>query len=155
MIINKNVFHLAPTCNVQCQNGGSCFLTPWNQPKCRCPTSYSGERCEINKCRDYCQNGGTCSPSRTGTHPQTLCHFLHIYLYSYIINTICFLFSGAPTCRCQTGFTGSRCEQHTCNNYCQNEGTCTVSQGNQPTCRCPKGFLGDQCQYREFDSLSL
>uniref|UniRef100_A0A673JVW3 Low-density lipoprotein receptor-related protein 1-like n=1 Tax=Sinocyclocheilus rhinocerous TaxID=307959 RepID=A0A673JVW3_9TELE len=108
-----------PTCNVQCQNGGSCFLNAWNQPKCRCPTSYSGERCEINQCRDYCQNGGTCSPSRTG----------------------------APTCRCQTGFTGPKCNLHVCNNYCQNGGNCTVNQGNQPTCRCPKGFLGDQCQY--------
>ncbi|XP_016109861.1 low-density lipoprotein receptor-related protein 1-like [Sinocyclocheilus grahami] len=108
-----------PTCNVQCQNGGSCFLNAWNQPKCRCPTSYSGQRCEINQCRDYCQNGGTCSPSRTG----------------------------APTCRCQTSFTGPKCNLHVCNNYCQNGGNCTVNQGNQPTCHCPKGFLGDQCQY--------
>lgn len=91
----------------------------------------------------------------TRRHCAIVARALHIYLYSYISNTVCFLSSGAPTCRCQTGFTGSRCEQHTCNNYCQNEGTCTVSQGNQPTCRCPKGFLGDQCQYREFDSLSL
>lgn len=82
-----------------------------------------------------------------------LCTFISIATSATL--SVCFLSSGAPTCRCQTGFTGSRCEQQTCNNYCQNEGTCTVSQGNQPTCRCPKGFLGDQCQYREFDSLSL
>uniref|UniRef100_A0A671QVX5 Low density lipoprotein receptor-related protein 1Ab n=1 Tax=Sinocyclocheilus anshuiensis TaxID=1608454 RepID=A0A671QVX5_9TELE len=108
-----------------CQNGGSCFLNAWNQPKCRCPTSYSGERCEINQCRDYCQNGGTCSPSRTG----------------------------APTCRCQTGFTGPKCNLHVCNNYCHNGGNCTVNQGNQPTCRCPKGFLGDQCQYSQCEDF--
>uniref|UniRef100_A0A671R237 Low-density lipoprotein receptor-related protein 1-like n=1 Tax=Sinocyclocheilus anshuiensis TaxID=1608454 RepID=A0A671R237_9TELE len=131
----------SPTCNVQCQNGGSCFLNAWNQPKCRCPTSYSGERCEINQCRDYCQNGGTCSPSRTGTH-----NHRHIVPF-YISNTFCFVSSGAPTCRCQTGFTGPKCNLHVCNNYCQNGGNCTVNQGNQPTCRCPKGFLGDQCQY--------
>uniref|UniRef100_A0A9J8BFY3 Low density lipoprotein receptor-related protein 1Ab n=1 Tax=Cyprinus carpio carpio TaxID=630221 RepID=A0A9J8BFY3_CYPCA len=118
-------FLLAPTCNVQCQNGGSCFVNAWNQPKCRCPTSYSGERCEINQCKDYCQNGGTCSPSRTG----------------------------APTCRCQTGFTGPKCNLHVCNNYCQNGGNCTVNQGNQPTCRCPKGFLGDQCQYSQCEDF--
>uniref|UniRef100_A0A9J8C7Z3 Low density lipoprotein receptor-related protein 1Ab n=2 Tax=Cyprinus carpio carpio TaxID=630221 RepID=A0A9J8C7Z3_CYPCA len=116
---------LTPTCNVQCQNGGSCFVNAWNQPKCRCPTSYSGERCEINQCKDYCQNGGTCSPSRTG----------------------------APTCRCQTGFTGPKCNLHVCNNYCQNGGNCTVNQGNQPTCRCPKGFLGDQCQYSQCEDF--
>uniref|UniRef100_A0A8C2HXH6 Low-density lipoprotein receptor-related protein 1-like n=1 Tax=Cyprinus carpio TaxID=7962 RepID=A0A8C2HXH6_CYPCA len=116
---------LTPTCNVQCQNGGSCFVNAWNQPKCRCPTSYSGERCEINQCKDYCQNGGTCSPSRTG----------------------------APTCRCQTGFTGPKCNLHVCNNYCQNGGNCTVNQGNQPTCRCPKAFLGDQCQYSQCEDF--
>uniref|UniRef100_A0A672L380 LDL receptor related protein 1 n=1 Tax=Sinocyclocheilus grahami TaxID=75366 RepID=A0A672L380_SINGR len=114
-----------PTCNVQCQNGGSCFLNAWNQPKCRCPTSYSGERCKINQCRDYCQNSGTCSPSRTG----------------------------APTCRCQTGFTGPKCNLHVCNNYCHNGGNCTVNQGNQPTCHCPKGFLGDQCQYSQCEDF--
>ncbi|KAI7794159.1 putative prolow-density lipoprotein receptor-related protein 1 [Triplophysa rosa] len=111
-----------PSCNIQCQNGGTCDLNSWNQAKCRCPTSYSGERCEINRCRYYCLNGGTCSPSHR---------------------------TGAPTCRCQPGFTGSRCDLHTCQNYCQNGGNCTVNQGNQPTCRCPEGFLGDQCQYSE------
>ncbi len=66
----------------------------------------------------------------------------------------CFFSSGAPTCRCQTGFTGPKCNLYVCNNYCQNGGNCTVNQGNQPTCRCPKGFLGDQCQYSEFSYLS-
>uniref|UniRef100_A0A672L029 LDL receptor related protein 1 n=1 Tax=Sinocyclocheilus grahami TaxID=75366 RepID=A0A672L029_SINGR len=142
-----------PTCNVQCQNGGSCFLNAWNQPKCRCPTSYSGERCKINQCRDYCQNSGTCSPSRTGTHTHRhivpswpgLCIFISIQgsyaaarcdtrlslafrdsCYRYISNTFGFLSSGAPTCRCQTGFTGPKCNLHVCNNYCHNGGNCTL-----------------------------
>uniref|UniRef100_A0A8C1L2N1 Low density lipoprotein receptor-related protein 1Ab n=1 Tax=Cyprinus carpio TaxID=7962 RepID=A0A8C1L2N1_CYPCA len=132
----------SPTCNVQCQNGGSCFVNAWNQPKCRCPTSYSGERCEINQCKDYCQNGGTCSPSRTGTHT-------HRHIVPSWPGLCTFISIGAPTCRCQTGFTGPKCNLHVCNNYCQNGGNCTVNQGNQPTCRCPKGFLGDQCQYKD------
>ncbi|XP_005162276.1 low-density lipoprotein receptor-related protein 1 isoform X2 [Danio rerio] len=118
-------FPFSPTCDLQCQNGGSCYLNPLKNPKCRCPTSYRGERCEINQCRDYCQNRGTCSPSRTG----------------------------APTCRCQTGFTGPRCNLYICENYCQNGGNCAVSLGNQPTCRCPPGFLGDQCQYRQCEDF--
>uniref|UniRef100_A0A8C2HX74 Low-density lipoprotein receptor-related protein 1-like n=1 Tax=Cyprinus carpio TaxID=7962 RepID=A0A8C2HX74_CYPCA len=132
----------SPTCNVQCQNGGSCFVNAWNQPKCRCPTSYSGERCEINQCKDYCQNGGTCSPSRTGTHS-------HRHIVPSWPGLCTFISIGAPTCRCQTGFTGPKCNLHVCNNYCQNGGNCTVNQGNQPTCRCPKAFLGDQCQYKD------
>lgn len=57
--------------------------------------------------------------------------------------------TGSPTCRCLTGFTGPNCNQHTCSNYCNNGGKCTVSSGNQPTCQCSHDFLGDQCQYSE------
>ncbi|XP_028824867.1 low-density lipoprotein receptor-related protein 1-like isoform X2 [Denticeps clupeoides] len=113
------------TCNIQCQNGGSCFLNELKQPKCRCQQSYSGERCEVNQCRDYCKNGGICSPSPTG----------------------------APTCRCLTGFTGPTCSLHTCRNYCQNGGNCTVNTGNQPTCRCPPDHVGDMCQYSKCESF--
>lgn len=53
-------------CEIQCQNGGSCFLNARQVAKCRCQPSYTGERCEINQCRDYCKNGGTCTASHTG-----------------------------------------------------------------------------------------
>ncbi|XP_069042806.1 low-density lipoprotein receptor-related protein 1 isoform X2 [Lepisosteus oculatus] len=115
------------TCNIQCLNGGSCFLNARKQAKCRCQPNYSGDKCEINQCRDYCQNGGTCTASPTGI----------------------------PTCRCPTGFTGPSCNQHTCKDYCQNNGNCTVNQGNQPTCRCPSDFLGDKCQYRKCEGYCL
>uniref|UniRef100_A0A8C7TIE2 EGF-like domain-containing protein n=1 Tax=Oncorhynchus mykiss TaxID=8022 RepID=A0A8C7TIE2_ONCMY len=115
------------TCNVQCLNGGSCFLNARKQPKCRCQPNFGGDKCEVDQCRDYCQNGGTCTASPTGS----------------------------PTCRCLTGFTGPNCNLQTCKNYCQNEGNCTVSAGNQPTCRCPADFLGDQCQYRSCEGHCL
>lgn len=54
-----------------------------------------------------------------------------------------------PTCRCPTGFTGPRCNQQVCTDYCQHNGSCTVNQGNQPSCRCLPTFIGDRCQYRE------
>lgn len=59
------------------------------------------------------------------------------------------LSTGVPTCRCPTGFTGSKCTQQVCAGYCTNNSTCTVNQGNQPQCRCLPGFLGDRCQFRE------
>ncbi|XP_028437900.1 low-density lipoprotein receptor-related protein 1 isoform X2 [Perca flavescens] len=106
-------------CDIPCQNGGSCFLNARQVAKCRCQPSYTGERCEINQCRDYCKNGGKCSASKTG----------------------------APTCRCPKGFTGPNCNRNTCQDYCLNGGNCSVNMGNQPTCSCPPEYRGDQCQY--------
>uniref|UniRef100_A0A674BVS5 LDL receptor related protein 1 n=1 Tax=Salmo trutta TaxID=8032 RepID=A0A674BVS5_SALTR len=108
-------------CTVQCLNGGNCFLNTRQRAKCQCQPSFTGERCEVNQCRDYCKNGGACTASVVG----------------------------APTCRCLKGFTGPQCKLHTCQDHCHNGGNCTVSQGNQPTCRCPPEYLGDQCQYSE------
>ncbi|XP_030279710.1 low-density lipoprotein receptor-related protein 1-like isoform X1 [Sparus aurata] len=112
-------------CEIQCQNGGSCFLNARQVAKCRCQPSYTGERCEINQCRDYCKNGGTCTASHTG----------------------------APTCRCPKGFTGPNCGRHTCQDYCLNGGNCTVNMGNQPTCSCPDEYKGDQCQYSKCEGF--
>ncbi|XP_072597864.1 prolow-density lipoprotein receptor-related protein 1 isoform X2 [Vulpes vulpes] len=109
------------TCNLQCFNGGSCFLNARRQPKCRCQPRYTGDKCELDQCWEYCRNGGTCAASP----------------------------SGMPTCRCPTGFTGPKCTQQVCAGYCANNSTCTVNQGNQPQCRCLPGFLGDRCQYRQ------
>lgn len=60
-------------CDIQCQNGGSCFLNAHQVAKCRCQPSYTGERCEINQCRDYCKNGGTCAASHTGKPGPSTC----------------------------------------------------------------------------------
>nr|XP_026654670.1 low-density lipoprotein receptor-related protein 1 [Zonotrichia albicollis] len=109
------------TCDLECLNGGSCFLNARKQAKCRCQPHYSGDRCQINQCSGFCQNGGTCAASP----------------------------SGMPTCRCPTGFTGPRCNQQVCSGYCQHNGSCSVNQGNQPSCRCPPSFIGDRCQYRQ------
>ncbi|XP_075055508.1 prolow-density lipoprotein receptor-related protein 1 [Mixophyes fleayi] len=110
------------TCNLECLNGGQCFLNARKQPKCRCSPSYDGERCEIDQCKDYCKNGGNCAPSHTGS----------------------------PTCRCATGFTGPTCLQQVCTpDYCENNATCSVNMGNQPNCRCLADYIGDKCQYRK------
>lgn len=65
-------------CDIQCLNGGSCFLNARQVAKCRCQPSYMGDRCEINQCRDYCKNGGTCTASHAGkdtTGSKGVAHF--------------------------------------------------------------------------------
>ena len=54
------------TCNLQCFNGGSCFLNARRQPKCRCQPRYTGDKCELDQCWEYCRNGGTCAASPSG-----------------------------------------------------------------------------------------
>lgn len=75
-------------CDLQCLHGGSCFLNARQVAKCRCQPSYTGERCEINQCRDYCKNGGTCTASHTGessTCPQkdSQSHFLKVFVHQH------------------------------------------------------------------------
>lgn len=55
------------TCNLQCFNGGSCFLNARRQPKCRCQPRYTGDKCELDQCWEHCRNGGTCAASPSGT----------------------------------------------------------------------------------------
>lgn len=61
---------------------GTCKQTSLNIPVCHCPTSFTGERCEIGKCHNFCLNGGSCN--------MTLLD--------------------APLCKCPDGYGGSRCE---------------------------------------------
>uniref|UniRef100_A0A8C8LYL0 EGF-like domain-containing protein n=1 Tax=Oncorhynchus tshawytscha TaxID=74940 RepID=A0A8C8LYL0_ONCTS len=107
----------------QC-NGGRCITNEKGELRCYCWPNFSGERCEVDHCKDYCQNGGTCSGSSIGK----------------------------PTCRCAVGFTGPVCERKVCDNYCLNGGTCDVSRGNQPVCRCMAEYTGERCLHRESDT---
>lgn len=135
------------TCDLVCLNGGSCFLNARKQAKCRCQPRYNGEKCQINQCWDYCQNGGMCAASPSG---EGCCGGRAGPGWTgQGSGALTALFSGMPTCRCPTGFTGPRCNQQVCTDYCLNNGSCTVNQGNQPNCRCLPSFIGDRCQYRE------
>ncbi|KAJ8713644.1 hypothetical protein PYW07_014014 [Mythimna separata] len=73
-----------PTFSI-CQNyclEGDCSVNAEGQPTCRCKTSYSGKRCEVNTCQSYCLNGGVCSVNE----------------------------QDQPACRCSKDYDGSRCE---------------------------------------------
>ncbi|CAL8401596.1 unnamed protein product [Arctogadus glacialis] len=163
-------------CAVHCLHGGSCFLNARRQPKCHCQPNYGGERCEVDQCRDYCLNGGTCAPSPSALppfpaspqsspfplplppFPSPLRPFSPLSFRSptYPLRSLpppcpLFLVPSAPRCSSCV----PRCDLHTCQNYCQNRGNCTVTPGNQPTCLCPPGVLGDQCQYTACEGRCL
>ncbi|KAJ8716863.1 hypothetical protein PYW07_003490 [Mythimna separata] len=52
---------------------------------------------------------------------------------------------GQSLCECYTGYTGVRCEESFCNNYCL-EGACSFTEEGLPVCRCGVGFTGYRCE---------
>uniref|UniRef100_A0A663N6E5 Prolow-density lipoprotein receptor-related protein 1 n=1 Tax=Athene cunicularia TaxID=194338 RepID=A0A663N6E5_ATHCN len=137
------------TCDLVCLNGGSCFLNARKQAKCRCQPRYNGEKCQIDQCWDYCQNGGTCaaSPSGEAAGPSWGWGLVPGRRTDRGGASRCRLSpAGMPTCRCPTGFTGPRCNQQVCTDYCLNNGSCTMTASGAKQCRCPPQFEGAQCQ---------
>lgn len=43
-------------------------------------------------------------------------------------------------CRCDTGWTGARCDQKTCDDRCHDHGQC-----KNGTCVCVQGWMGTHC----------
>ncbi|CAH0398861.1 unnamed protein product [Chilo suppressalis] len=52
---------------------------------------------------------------------------------------------GKLECKCSPGYTGERCEESVCHNFCF-QGDCTLSSKGEPTCRCKNGFSGPRCE---------
>lgn len=68
---------------------------------------------------------------------------------------ICKILQGqGPKCICPPAFTGSRCEQYRCSQYCKNHGMCYIdihaikSPDVQPPlrCNCPPQWTGERCE---------
>ncbi|CAB4065537.1 unnamed protein product [Lepeophtheirus salmonis] len=54
-----------------------------------------------------------------------------------------------PICHCQFGYSGSRCQNDLCHNYCLNKGICRFPTSNKgkPICQCIGEFNGARCQF--------
>ena len=52
---------------------------------------------------------------------------------------------GVPQCVCSPGFSGKKCENDMCLDFCLNGGTCLRS-GKKLTCSCPLGYTGKRCE---------
>ncbi len=97
---------------------------------CLCDHGYVGESCDIpllslDLCDSKpCSNNSDCTSSHSGF-----------------------------TCTCQTGFTGTTCNQIT-NSYingcyrnpCLHGGVCSLNDNSSYKCTCPNGYTGNQCE---------
>lgn len=51
---------------------------------------------------------------------------------------------GGAACSCEAGFSGPRCEQNLCSDFCLNGGHCSIIEG-KPSCDCHESFEGERC----------
>ncbi|XP_014209044.1 protein cueball [Copidosoma floridanum] len=58
------------------------------------------------------------------------------------------------TCRCKSGFSGSRCEISPCHNYCL-AGECQVNSRGLPICSCGGSRSGSRCERDACDGYCL
>lgn len=127
-IVCKPKSEVPTLCNIRC-NSGTCRFQD-NKPKCYCPKEFEGEHCEHYRCSGYCKNKGICSVDddvevdEQDSRPPPL------------------------KCRCQSKWTGQRCEidVHVCKDFCHNGATCSVNERKEESCICAVGYEGEHCQ---------
>lgn len=117
-------------CTNACMNNGKCEIdydhgTDNSKVICNCPIEYMGERCERYKCAGQCGSTGTCEiDNRTGL----------------------------PYCKCDDGYHGKDCkirlstESTTCDDFCYNNGKCSMATSSKPFCQCGTKFSGRRCE---------
>ncbi|KAJ8708143.1 hypothetical protein PYW08_010509 [Mythimna loreyi] len=67
--------------------------------------------------------------------------------YNYCLNGNCSVSAeGLPNCSCKAGYSGKRCEEKACKEYCLNGGVCSLSKADEPVCLCPADYYGDRCE---------
>lgn len=122
-------------CNLDCKNGGSCYMDTDSNPRCACTAQYEGATCEhlIASCLGHCLNGGKCVVEvgpRSAPGPDS--------------KDIKSLF-----CECPHGWSGDRCQDRVdlCAGFCLNDGICSVDSAGNAECACPRDFSGLRCQH--------
>lgn len=152
------------TCNLQCFNGGSCFLNARRQPKCRCQPRYTGDKCELDQCWEHCRNGGTCAASPSGMAfgspartpgpwallpPSRLCPaLLHVCCPPPAAPnpSVAILFCLPPLCCLPPARPSQPCSPAV--GRAAQWATVLLTHRlppGMPTCRCPTGFTGPKC----------
>ncbi|KAJ8711446.1 hypothetical protein PYW07_008688 [Mythimna separata] len=51
---------------------------------------------------------------------------------------------GLPTCSCDAGYSGNKCQVNLCHGYCPNNGSCSLNEKNEPICQYKGQFEGDR-----------
>jgi hypothetical protein len=143
-------------CQDFCLNDGTCTVDN-GSAICTCNASYTGDRCEHDKCHSHCLHNGKCIIE--DGEPMCTCNLSYkgsrceinenpnIKNYdNYCLNGGILKFKDeTPTCICPKLVSGEQCEVTLCEHYCLNNGICDIVDG-KPTCKCNEGIKGDRCQ---------
>ncbi|KAJ8704734.1 hypothetical protein PYW07_011922 [Mythimna separata] len=64
----------------------------------------------------------------------------------YCLHGDCSDSDGRPSCSCNKGYSGERCEVNVCQGYCLNGGVCSLNEEDEPACQCAAGYDGGRCE---------
>ncbi|ULU02368.1 hypothetical protein L3Y34_002145 [Caenorhabditis briggsae] len=146
--------------NGMCYNGGVC-----NGGFCKCPPSFTGDRCELNRTavlpmevscdHNPCMNDGKCVDygdgyaciCPPGFYGLNCDRRLRCATTTCANGGFCRMDNNTMTCACPLGYSGDYCEimeRLDCKqNPCKNGGVCNGTDG---TCECMYGYTGTRCQ---------
>ncbi|KAJ8707899.1 hypothetical protein PYW07_011576 [Mythimna separata] len=66
---------------------------------------------------------------------------------NYCFQGECIVSDGHPTCSCEVGYSGERCDLvNACHDYCLHGGVCSLNEENKRVCQCTAGYLGERCE---------
>lgn len=104
--------------DLRCHNGGTCQKTVDGTKMCICSPGYSGPTCDVSKCDNYCKNVSLPLANLELTCPDCF----NIIICCLLSKGYCRLTDAGPKCQCLPGYTGKRCDQNACKDFCQNGG---------------------------------
>ncbi|CAH2097282.1 unnamed protein product [Euphydryas editha] len=147
----------AGACALEC-GPGTCVRVRGGAA-CACPGEYAGARCQHYRCAAHCLRRGRCHVAAghaNHTHlPGDELPPLACSCYAGYSGARCQLagcppgYSGENCTECAEGPAGAACRDKVtalCENYCLNNGTCSVRDA--PRCACAGGWRGERCELR-------
>ncbi|XP_036361305.1 protein draper isoform X2 [Octopus sinensis] len=110
-----------------CKNGGTCKPNSECKAACICPPEVDGKHCQHRKSPKRCTN--ECTPDTCHNHGN--CTF----------DTE----SCNMECKCESGYTGKKCNHEMCDAMVCVHGSCKKINNVRSKCQCDDGWIGETC----------